>query len=124
MRPVKQVFYTSRQWRALRERALDVQCLCARCEAEGRTTAASTVHHRKAIDWQRIARTMKAAKRQAQSVAEAWQAVAEIEPHGVDLDNLESLCRPCHEAEHGRSAGQQKDRAARDAIRALALRAR
>ena len=95
----------------MRDRALDLQPLCARCEGRGLIAEANTVHHKTPVDWRRIERTLK---QPVQGEAETWRAVQRIQPHAVDPDNLECLCRDCHETEHGRK--EHPDRAA---IRAL-----
>jgi len=80
--------YDTRRWRRLREAALDRDDgLCRRCRAAGLTAPASVVHHVRPVG----------------EGGEPW-----------DLGNLESLCRACHESEHGRapSAAAEADRAA------------
>lgn len=61
-------------WRRVRNTYLRFNPLCERCTSAGRSTPADDVHH-------------------IQTIAEA--------PHlRLDLDNLESLCRACHNQHH------------------------
>jgi len=62
-------------WRRLRDRYIRAHPLCVMCEAEGRVTIAEVVHHIKPID--------KSGAR-------------------MDVNNLMSTCRNCHEKLHGR----------------------
>lgn len=59
-------------WQRMRAAKLRRDPLCERCKAKGRTRAANTVHHK------------------------------DHDPTNNAEDNHESLCRGCHEAEHGR----------------------
>ena len=61
-----------RAWRRLRELKLSASPLCERCKAKGLVVPANVVHHR------------------------------DHDQHNNAWRNLESLCRVCHEAEHGR----------------------
>ena len=68
--------YNNRRWRRLRRRQLARQPLCERCLAVRLVRPAEVVHH--------------------------------VEPHDGDrakfwYGKLESLCRSCHEKEHGRT---------------------
>jgi hypothetical protein len=68
--------YNNRRWRRLRRRQLACEPLCQRCLAVSLVRPAEVVHH--------------------------------IEPHDNDrmkfwYGKLESLCRSCHEKEHGRT---------------------
>lgn len=77
-------FYHSAAWRALRERALVRDAyLCQPCLRERRIARADTVHHIVPIeqDWSRR----------------------------LDLRNLESVCRACHNRLHERGAVRQAD---------------
>jgi len=66
-------FYHSREWLAVRVQVLDRdRWLCQMCKAERRITKANTVHHRTAL-------------------RDAWELRLEV-------DNLESVCPPCHSA--------------------------
>ena len=62
-------------WRKIRDLKLSVHPLCERCERHGRDVIATVVHH---ID---------------------------RDEHNNGFENLESLCRDCHEIEHRRKAG-------------------
>jgi 5-methylcytosine-specific restriction protein A len=71
------------RWRKLREWQLSREPLCRRCLEVGQTRAANTVHHRKAH--------------------KGDPALL------YDPENLESLCKPCHDSsghrdDHGRPA--------------------
>ena len=69
-------FYNSREWKALRRRALERDAyLCQPCLREKRITRADTVHHivPVTVDWSRR----------------------------LDLSNLEAICRRCHARIHG-----------------------
>jgi len=64
------------QWSKVRKMKLSINPLCEMCLKEGRATAADTVHH-----------------------------IVEVEQDPslrLDLKNLMSLCRDCHEKIHGR----------------------
>lgn len=63
-------------WRRVRKQALREHPLCQRCEEAGRVTAASIVHHIIAIE--------------------------DAPRLRLDLANLMTLCRECHEEIHGR----------------------
>ena len=68
--------YNHRRWRRRRRYQLALEPLCQRCKAVNLARLADVVHH--------------------------------IEDHGGDpikfwYGKLESLCRPCHEKEHGRA---------------------
>ena len=63
-------FYNSRAWRKARERKLRINPLCELCLKEGKLVAASIVDHVVPI----------------KEGGEVW-----------DLDNLQSLCKTCHE---------------------------
>ena len=71
------LFLNSGQWKRLRAQYRRAHPLCERCEAQGRTVLAQEVHHK--------------------------------QPCGDDVDrqlsweNLESICSPCHIAEHAGS---------------------
>jgi 5-methylcytosine-specific restriction protein A len=79
-------FYASPGWRAVREAVLiRDHYLCQTCLRQQRTTPADTVHHKVElrVDWSRR----------------------------LDMDNLESVCSPCHNAERrigsqGRGQGE------------------
>lgn len=65
-------FYDSAPWLKLRRLKLTADPLCERCRSQGRTVVASQVHHRHEL-----------------------RARPDL---ALDLDNLESLCLPCHNA--------------------------
>lgn len=69
-------FYQSPPWTSLRALKLGLNPLCERCDREARTTAATHVHH-------------VSERKQRPDLA-------------LDLDNLESLCGPCHSRHHAR----------------------
>lgn len=59
-------------WRKMRDQKLRRDPLCEKCAADGRIVPASVVHHR------------------------------DHDERNNDPENHESLCRACHEREHGR----------------------
>ena len=67
-------FYGSSRWKRLRRHKLEITPLCEPCRRDGRVTPADTVHHK-----------------------------IEIRDGGAQLDmgNLESICRACHNRAHG-----------------------
>lgn len=78
-----QKFYKSRAWIALREAALQRDhYLCVRCLKKKRFTPATTVHH--------IVSREDAPEK------------------ALELENLESLCAACHNAEHPEKHGGKK----------------
>jgi 5-methylcytosine-specific restriction endonuclease McrA len=74
-------FYSSRPWRELRALKLSMQPTCEPCEAAGRVTVATQVHHIKE-------------RKPFPSLA-------------LDLDNLESCCLPCHNAKRRHEGDNQ-----------------
>ena len=66
------------KWQKLRRRKLLEQPWCERCLAEGRYVPATIGHHK-------------------QEFADTY------DPARLDSDNIEALCRDCHEREHGRA---------------------
>ena len=67
------LFYKRAAWRNLRSLKLAIDPLCQRCKSEGRTTLAVHVHHVKP---------------------------RKLHPDlAFDMDNLRSLCLPCHTKE-------------------------
>ena len=109
-RTAKQLFYTGRRWRKLRGQALDADPLCRRCGAQGLTQAATTVHHIEPIDWTPVESKLDMDTRRGEPRSElaAWKAVEHSQPHAVRIDNLECVCRDCHEREHGRQRGKSR----------------
>ena len=76
----RQSWYRSKRWQGTRRIKLQASPLCERCQAEGRITPASHVHHK--IE------------------------VAEDISLALDLDNLESLCLSCHSRHHASERGR------------------
>lgn len=62
------------RWKKVRDMKLQQDPLCERCEKKGRITVAVLVHHKKLVSTHKELRLV--------------------------IDNLESLCVACHEAEH------------------------
>ena len=73
--------YSSRRWRKLRSEKLDSMPLCELCQADGFTVSATIVHHKVHI-------------------RQGGPAFPD------DLDQLQSLCQPCHDDIH-RGDGKQ-----------------
>ena len=70
----RRTIYLTKRWGLLRHRALARDDgLCVRCRAVGRTVLAEIVHHLEPI----------------RDGGAPWE-----------LENCESVCRPCHAAEH------------------------
>lgn len=67
-------FYSSYEWKSLRNSYKAANPLCERCFANGRVTSAKIVHHK--IE------------------------VREDFSKRLDWENLESICQACHNAEH------------------------
>lgn len=63
-------FYQRKEWKAVRSLQLQLEPLCRHCRKQGKLVAASVVDHIKPIT----------------------EGGAEL-----DLNNLQSLCKPCHE---------------------------
>lgn len=86
----------SRRWRRLRAAYLSTHPVCEDCEAQGRTTMATDVHHIRPIE---------------------ERAGRPLDMHALAFDpcNLRALCRPCHiEAHrvlHSNSLSSSKERA-------------
>lgn len=76
-------FYHSRKWKAARLHVLERDAYrCQVCKRAGRLTVADTVHHITPV---------------------------KVDPSKrLDLDNLESICRACHNAEHKEKAKSQR----------------
>lgn len=75
----KRMIHT-RHWLELRRMVLTAHPLCQRCEAEGRTTAATEVHHVRPVEEGATAR--------------------EKERLMFDAHNLRALCHDCHVLTH------------------------
>ena len=75
----RQDIYNTQQWRDLRLIKLEQNPLCEECLLEGKVVVATEVHHKnsfmKYYDNQRIEKAF-------------------------DIENLESLCRQCHQNKH------------------------
>ena len=70
----RRTIYLTKRWGLLRRKVLTRDGdLCVRCPAEGRTSGAEIVHHKTAI----------------RDGGDPWS-----------IKNCESVCRPCHAAEH------------------------
>jgi 5-methylcytosine-specific restriction protein A len=69
-------FYNSKAWRVLSKRQLRLEPLCAECLKAGRTQAAAIADHIRPI------------KRGGAR---------------LDIENLQSLCRACHNRKHGKN---------------------
>ncbi|MDO4922738.1 MAG: HNH endonuclease signature motif containing protein [Peptococcaceae bacterium] len=75
--------YKEGRWQRLREQALARDHYeCQWCAVKGKAVKATTVHHIMPAD--------------------------KYPDKAYELNNLVSLCRSCHEAHHGRAAGQGK----------------
>lgn len=89
----------STRWRKLRQEWITRHPLCERCKEEGRTVAATEVHH-----------TVPVLK---------GSSAMERERLAYDPANLQSLCRNCHRLAHialmSRDPEERKARAAKEA---------
>lgn len=87
MKPYAEAFYKSPQWKACRDGYMKkVGGLCERCLKKGLARAAVIVHHKEHITPENISDP---------NVTLSW-------------DNLEALCRECHEQEHHKSTKRWK----------------
>jgi 5-methylcytosine-specific restriction protein A len=68
------LFYQSKAWKQLRKLKLSKQPLCERCMKQGKYTLATDVHHVK--------------------------PVFDYPDEKLKIENLQSLCKPCHEQIH------------------------
>lgn len=75
-RPARHELYNTTRWRKLRELKMSLSPLCEQCEREGRITAGELVDH-----------------------------IIPIEDGGAKfaLENLQTLCRACHNRKHSDS---------------------
>jgi len=81
-------FYHTKRWARCRDAFLKSKgMLCERCLAKGLYVPATVVHHRVRLDPQTVNNP---------AIALNW-------------DNLEALCRPCHEKEHDRGRKRRYD---------------
>jgi len=87
-------FYRLSQWKTVRRKTLEADKReCQHCKAKGFYSPAEVVHHvRHLEDYPELGLD------------------AEYEENGQKHRNLISLCRDCHEREHGRNFGGTKKR--------------
>ncbi len=79
-------FYNSTSWKKVRELALQRDnYLCQKCLKEHRITVAEVVHHLHEI------------------------TLENLDEYGLDLDNLISWCRDCHEIHHSRKSPDDEE---------------
>lgn len=78
MRSINQNFYRSKQWKECRAAYLSQHSLCERCLAKGRIVPADIVHHKIYLTNENL---------YDPSIA-------------LNFDNLEAVCRGCHNDEH------------------------
>lgn len=71
-------YYQGKTWRQVRAQKLDLNPCCEECERLGIATLAAQVHH--------------------------VQERKDFPDLALDLDNLESLCLPCHNAKRAKRA--------------------
>lgn len=98
--PARRVYSTSR-WRKLRVRFLQANPLCERCSAEGRTTAATVVHHRKkhegnealAFEWGNLAASCKSHHDKTEGQVERRGYHDGIGADGIPLDSSHPFLR-------------------------------
>ena len=84
-RQLRAKVYNSRQWRELRNWYIASHPLCERCEAEGRTTPATAVHH--VISFTKF--------------FDNGEITAKALQYAYDKSNLQALCDRCHKKAHG-----------------------
>lgn len=82
-RPERHKFYHSKDWKALRRIKVAKNPVCERCLERGVITPTQIVHHKITIE--------------------------EDYSKRLDLDNLESLCRRCHNEEHSPKLKQARE---------------
>jgi 5-methylcytosine-specific restriction enzyme A len=80
-------FYKRKAWLDARFVKLSRDPVCERCKAEGRLIPALDIHHRVSLA----------------------DCLATDPALALDLDNLESLCGPCHTAEERRRRARRGD---------------
>tara|TARA_R100001244_G_C5159438_1_gene130806 strand:- start:71 stop:409 length:339 start_codon:yes stop_codon:yes gene_type:complete len=76
-------FYNSKRWRSLRGYYLQMNPLCEMCKRAGYITPAEEIDHRTPI---------------------------RLGGNRTTLDNLQSLCKPCHARKSGREAHSYKNK--------------
>jgi len=87
------LFYTSKEWRALRNKILkQYKFECFDCKTKGMHTNANTVHHQQYV---------RNHPRYAMSETYEFQ--------GIKYNNLITLCHDCHEIRHGYRAKEIKE---------------
>ena len=89
------------RWRNIRNAYLNQHPLCERCKANGIVTIAECVHHITPV--------------------EDGRSVEEMELLAYNINNLQSLCIPCHTAVH-KEAGQKTSAKLLERKEARALR--
>ena len=78
MRSINNKFYHSKEWANLRNMYIQLHPLCERCYAKGFIIPAEIVHHKIHLTEDNV---------NDPSIA-------------LNMDNLESVCRDCHNQEH------------------------
>jgi 5-methylcytosine-specific restriction enzyme A len=83
----KRRFYKSRAWRDLRLVALERDCFeCQECKAQGRVTVIDDrLNKLKQLDVDHV------------------KEIEDFPELALDLENLRTLCIPCHNNKHGRT---------------------
>ncbi len=79
---IYRAIYNTRAWRKLRLRKLAANPLCERCASYGKICSAEVVHHKREIS--------------------RGADLAEMKAIAFDFNNLQSLCKPCHDVVHER----------------------
>lgn len=75
-----QEIYQDKRWKRLRAAKLRENPLCERCEIKNKVVPAAEVHHKIPFDRGRTPQ--------------------EVDDLAFDMDNLQSLCDPCHDEAH------------------------
>lgn len=86
MRSIPQEFYRSKEWRDCRAAYFASHSLCERCKEKGLIVPAEIIHHKIYLTEQ----TYKDPK------------------ISLNFDNLEAVCRDCHNKEHGVDRSKQR----------------
>ena len=108
----RRLFYACRQWKRLANRVLHASPFC-RCGQP-----ATLVHHRVPIRWRDVPQSLLDIAPRGRKAADVIEHLTRTQPHALDENNLQPMCRDCHEALHGRARGG-KEHPDRAAIRAL-----
>lgn len=82
-RKERQKIYSTTRWRRLRLLKLNNSPLCEVCTSEGRITTATEVHHIISFT--------------------DFVEQSDRERYAFDYDNLQSICKQCHQKEHART---------------------